>query len=140
MQAPSPPVVLLQNIAGQVIVDPAGFLRLHWSNKFRLFADTRAMFTTAAAALERYGWGRILVNQVNMPPFSPQEQLWISEEWLPAAVGTSGYRFGAVVVGTNVLTRLATAYLTGSFPELPLRYRSFDTEQQALAWLLQQPL
>lgn len=139
MQAPSFPGILLQNAAGQVLADPAGFLRLHWSAQPRTLAETRAMFTTAAAALARYEWGRILINQVNMLPFSPQEQQWISQEWLPEAVRTSGYRFGAVVVATNVLTRLATAYVTTSFSDSPLRYRSFDTEAEAVAWLLQQP-
>jgi hypothetical protein len=130
--------ILLQNIAGQVIVEPTGYLRLQWGNQPRPLADTRAMFTTAAQALRQRGWGRILINQVQMPPFSSEEQLWISQEWLPAAVRTSGYRFGAVVVAANVLTRLATAFVT-SAPELPLRYRSFGTEKEALAWLLQQP-
>lgn len=133
------PGVLLQNSAGQVLTDPAGFLRLHWSSQPRTFAETRAIFTTAAAELERYKWGRILINQVNMQPFSPQEQQWLAQEWLPAAVRTSGYRFGALVVASNVLTRLATAYVTTSFFDLPLRYRSFDAEAEAVAWLLQQP-
>lgn len=134
-----PSAILLKNNAGQVIVDPAGFLRLHWSNQPRTFAETCAMFTTAAAALARYEWGRILISQINMRPFSPQEQEWISQQWLPEAVRTSGYRYGAVVVATNVLTRLATAYVTASFADLPLRYRSFDAEQEAITWLLQQP-
>jgi hypothetical protein len=141
MQAPAISLVLLQNNAGQVIVDPAGFLRMHWSDQPRVFTETRAMFATVAGALARYEWGRILINQVNMRPFSPQEQEWISQQWLPEAVRTSGYRFGAVVVATNVLTRLATAYVTTSFSDLPLRYRSFDAgrEAEAITWLTQQP-
>jgi len=133
------PIILLQNAAGQVIAEPGNYLRLHWGDQPRAFAETCAIFTTAAAALARYEWGRILINQVNMRPFSPQEQEWISRQWLPEAVRTSGYRFGAVVVATNVLTRLATAYVTASFSDLPLRYRSFDAEREAIAWLTQQP-
>lgn len=132
-------VLVLNSNAGQVSADPAGFVRIHWSGQSRTFAETRAMLTAATTTLARYGWGRVLVNQVHMQPFLPQEQLWIAEEWLPAAVRTSGYRFGAVVVSTNVLTRLATAYVTTSFADLPLRYRSFDAESEAIAWLLQQP-
>jgi hypothetical protein len=139
MPAAVPFAILLKNNAGQVIADPGNYLRLHWSDQPRTFADTCAMFTTAAAALARYEWGRILINQVKMQPFSPQEQEWISRQWLPEAVRTSGYRFGAVVVATDVLTRLATAFVTTSFSDLPLRYRSFDAEQQALTWLMQQP-
>ena len=130
---------LLTSNAGQVYADPAGFVRINWSGQSRTFAETQAMLNTAAATLARYGWGRILVDQTHMRPFSPQEQLWVAEEWLPAAVQQSGYRFGAVVVSTNVLTRLATAYVTTSFADLPLRYRSFDDEAAAVAWLLQQP-
>jgi hypothetical protein len=139
MPPPALPIVLLQNAAGQVTAEPGNYLRLHWGAQPRTFAETCAMFTTAAAALARYSWGRILVNQVNMQPFSPQEQAWISQQWLPEAVRTGGYRFGAVVVASNVLTRLATSYVTASFADLPLRYRSFDAEKEALAWLMQQP-
>jgi hypothetical protein len=140
MQRGSQLPVLLKNAAGQVLVDPAGFLRLEWGSQPRSFAQIQAMFTTAAQALEQRGWGRILINQVGMIPFSPQEQQWISTEWLPTAVTVSGYRAGALVVATNVLTRLATAYITTSVSGLPLRYRSFDTEAAAISWLLDQPV
>jgi hypothetical protein len=130
---------LLQNASGQVLTDPAGFVRVHWSGQARTFAETRAVLTAVSDALARYGWGRVLINQALMQPFSPQEQQWVTQEWLPAAVRTSGYRFGAVVVSANVLTRLATAFVTTTFSDLPLRYRSFDAEGEAVAWLLQQP-
>ena len=130
---------LLQNASGQVLTDPAGFVRVHWSGQARTFAETRAVLTAVSDALARYGWGRVLINQTLMQPFSPQEQQWVTQEWLPAAVRTSGYRFGAVVVAANVLTRLATAFVTTNFSDLPLRYRSFDAEGEAVAWLLQQP-
>ena len=132
--------ILLQNASGQVLADPAGFVRVHWSGQPHTVAETQAMLTAASDALARYGWGRVLTNQTAMLPFSPQEQQWITQEWLPAAVRTSGYRFGAVVVSANVLTRLATAFVTTNFSDLPLRYRSFDAEAEAVAWLLQQPI
>jgi len=130
--------LLLQNAAGQVLADSAGFLRLRWGAQPRSLTDTRAMFTTAAQALARYGWHCMLINQVDMLPFTPQEQQWISTDWLPEAVRTSGYRFGAVVVATDVRTRLATSYVTTSASALPLRYRSFDSEAAAANWLLTQ--
>lgn len=139
MLPPSSSFILLQNAAGQVLLEPAGFVRLNWGSQPRSFADTCALLTAAAQGLRQHSWGRVLVNQVKMLPFTSQEQLWISEEWLPAAVRDSGYRFGAVVLATNVLTRLATAFVT-SMPVPDLRYRSFGNEQEALAWLLQQPV
>lgn len=122
-----------------MLADPAGFVRVQWNGQARTFAETQAVLTAVSDALARYGWGRVLINQTLMQPFSPQEQQWVTQEWLPAAVRTSGYRFGAVVVSANVLTRLATAFVTTTFSDLPLRYRSFDTEGEAVAWLLQQP-
>ena len=130
---------LFANTAGQLTAEPTGFLRVHWFAQPRTLADTQALFTNMARLLKQRGWSRILVNQVAMRPFSPAEQQWVSQEWLPQAVREAGYRTGAVVVSTDTYTRLATAYITTNVSGLPLRYRSFDTETEAVAWLLQQP-
>ena len=137
MPAKSTP--LFTNAAGQLTADPARFLRAYWTAQPRTLADTQALFTNMALLLRQHGWSRILVNQVAMKPFSPAEQQWITQEWMPQAVREAGYRTGAVVVSTDTYTRLATAYITTNVGGLPLRYRSFDTEAEAVAWLLQQP-
>ncbi len=135
---PAAPTLLYTNAAGQLLADPAGFLRTCWAPEARTMADTQALFTNIAHALHARGWGRVLINQVGMRPFSAAEQQWVAQQWLPEAV-QAGYRYGAVVVSTDAYTRLATAYITTSVGGLPLRYRSFDTEAEAVAWLLQQP-
>ncbi|MDO7887133.1 hypothetical protein [Hymenobacter cheonanensis] len=127
----------MRNSAGQVSFEPAGYVRLDWGRQPRSFAATCAIFNAAAQAMQQYGSGRVLVNQTEMQPFTSEEQLWISQQWLPAAVRDSGYRYGAVVLAANVLTRLATAFVT-STPVPGLKYRSFGNEPEALAWLLQQ--
>ena len=136
---PAESTLLFSNTAGQLFADPANFLRAHWTDQPRTLADTQALFTNMALALQQYGWRRILINQVAMRPFSAAEQQWVSQAWLPQAVQQGGYRAGAVVVSTDAYTRLATAFITTNVGGLPLRYRSFDTEAQAVAWLLQQP-
>jgi len=136
---PAEPTLLYTNAAGQLFADPNGFLRTYWAAAPRTLADTQALFTNIAQALQARGWGRVLVNQIGMRPFLPAEQQWVAQEWLPLAVQQSGYRYGAVVVSTDTYTRLATAYITTSVGGLPLRYRSFDAEAEAVAWLLQQP-
>ena len=136
---PAELTLLFSNAAGQLFADPANFLRARWADQPRTLADTQALFTNMTLALRQHGWSRILINQVFMRPFSPAEQQWISQEWLPHAVQQGGYRVGAVVVSTDAYTRLATAYITTSVGGLPVRYRSFDAEAEALAWLLQQP-
>ncbi|TVT41188.1 hypothetical protein FNT36_06925 [Hymenobacter setariae] len=136
---PAESTLLFANTAGQLAADPARFLRAHWTAQPRTLADTQALFTNMALLLQKRGWSRILVNQVAMKPFSPAEQQWITQIWLPQAVREAGYRAGAVVLSTDTYTRLATAYITTNVSGLPLRYRSFDTEADAVAWLLQQP-
>ena len=136
---PAELTLLFSNAAGQLFADPANVLRARWTNQPRTLADTQALFTNMAQVLQQRSWSRILVNQVVMRPFSPAEQQWIAQQWLPHAVQQSGYRTGAVVVSTDTYTRLATAYITTSVGGLPLRYRSFDAEAEALNWLLQQP-
>lgn len=137
---PAELTLLFSNAAGQLFADPAQLLRAHWTAQPRTLADTQALFTHMMQALLRHGWSRILVNQVAMRPFSPAEQQWVAREWLPYAVQQGGYRSGAVVVSTDTYARLATAYITTSVGGLPLRYRSFDAEAEALAWLLRQPV
>ncbi|MGI4872717.1 MAG: hypothetical protein ACRYFX_16275 [Janthinobacterium lividum] len=130
--------VLFQNAAGQLVADPAGFLRLNWGAQPRSTADVQAFLAAAAHHLVELGYDRMLANQLNMVPFSTEEQQWVSHHWLPAAVQQSGYRFGAIVVSDNVMTRLATSAITANVQDLPLRYRSFDAEEQAIKWLVQQ--
>jgi hypothetical protein len=137
--SPTAPLLLFENAAGRLLADPAGFLRTTWSPGARTLADAQALFTQMARALEQRGWSRILINQAAMPPFTPQEQQWIAQQWLPGAVPRAGYRHGAVVVSPDVLVRLATAFVTTSVQGLPLTYRSFDTDAAATSWLAQQP-
>lgn len=133
------PTLLFQNAAGQVLADPAGFLRLVWNAQPRQLPDTQALMHALAQGLRQHREGRVLADQTHMRPFSPDEQRWVSQEWLPTEGRASGYRFGAILVASNVLSRLATAYITTSNPENQfLRYRSFDDEQTAREWLLRQ--
>ncbi|QDA60244.1 STAS/SEC14 domain-containing protein [Hymenobacter jejuensis] len=128
-----------ENSAGQLLEHPAGFLRATWSERPRQLADTRALFTHMLRALLQRGWSRILIDQRVMLPFSSEEQTWIAQEWLPRAVQEGGYRAGAVVVSADVMTRLATAFVTTQIQNRALVYRSFETEAEATEWLLQQP-
>jgi len=136
---PATTPVFFTNAAGRLLADPEGFVRAYWTNQPRTLADTQALFTSMSTALAQRGWSRILVNQVSMRPFSAVEQQWVAQQWLPLAVAQSGYRYGAVVVSTDIYARLATSFITTSVGGLPLRYRSFDQEAEALAWLRQQP-
>jgi len=128
--------VFYQNPAGRLAADPAGFLRMSWAATPRTLADTQGLLTQLAHALRQRGWGKVLANQTLMPSFSPAEQQWIAQEWLAFAVRECGYSHGAIVVSTDTYARLATAFITTNVGGLSLRYRSFDEEEPAIAWLL----
>lgn len=132
--------LLFKNNAGQILAEPAGFLRTIWSTQPRTLADTSGLFTHMGLNLKRHNWSRILIDQQGMPPFSTAEQQWVAHEWLQQAVRECGYRHGAVLVSPDVFVRLATAYITTNVQGLPLIYRSFDVEADALQWLLRQPM
>jgi len=132
------PTLLFKNNAGKILADPAGFVRSHWSAMPRTLAETQALLSSLSDSLRQHSWSRVLANQVDMLPFSEAEQQWTAQQWLPRAVHEAGYRLGAVVVAANIYARLATSVVTTSIQGLPMRYRSFDDEAEAKAWLLEQ--
>jgi hypothetical protein len=62
----------------------------------------------------------------------------MTSEWLPRAVTEHGYRYGAVLVANNVFARLAMNQLVMATRYLTHTYRTFETEEEAVAWLLEQ--
>jgi hypothetical protein len=127
-----------KNDAGSLWEEPQGYLRLDYKPGQRDEAQFRALLTHARQALHRRGWSRMLVNQQEMSAFSPTEERWIIDEWLPLAVKENGYRHGAVLVARNVFARLATANLVLSSRQLGHVYRNFERDEDAVAWLLSQ--
>ena len=129
--------VLFANAAGQLREHPAGFLHATWENAPRTSLATRELFERMLLVLQHRRWSRILIDQSQMPAFTPDEQHWVAHDWLPRAVA-AGYRYGAVVVSPMALVRLATSFITTSVVGQPLTYRSFDSETEAESWLVQQ--
>lgn len=138
MAAVSTSTLFFENAAGRVLVDPTGFVRSYWGPQPRTLADTQALLQHLTRAMQRHGLPKVLSNQQEMQPFTAPEQVWVTEQWLPQAVREAGYRACAVVLATNLYARLAMAYVTTNVQGLPMRYRSFDNEAEAQAWLLKQ--
>ena len=135
----SPRSLYFENGVGRVWEEPEGFLRLEYRAGPRETVQFRALLTHAAQALSRRHWQRMLVDQREMVPLSPSEQEWMATEWLPRAVRESGYRLGAVLVANNVFARLAMNQFVMASRGLSHTYRTFETEEAAVAWLLAQP-
>ena len=124
-----------ENNAGRLWEEPEGYLRLEYKPNPREPVQFRALLTHAAQALSRRHWANILIDQRLMAPFNPDEQSWMTGEWLPKAVHEHGYRHGAVLVAHNVIARLAMTQLVFGTRDLPHTYRTFEGEGEALAWL-----
>ena len=124
-----------ENNAGRLWEEPEGYLRLEYKPNPRETEQFRALLTHAAQALSRRHWANILIDQRLMAPFNPDEQSWMTGEWLPKAVHEHGYRHGAVLVAHNVIARLAMTQLVFGTRDLPHTYRTFEGESEALAWL-----
>ena len=124
-----------ENSSGRVWEEAAGYLRLEYLPGPRTADQFRALLTHTAQALGRHHWSKILVDQRQMAPYSPVEQDWMTNEWLPRAVNEYGYRHGAVLVAHDVFARLAMNQFMMASRGLPHVYRTFEAEPEALAWL-----
>ena len=70
-----------------------------------------------------------------MPPYLPAEQDYVVQQWLPRTIVEGQYRFGAVVQAHDVFARLAMNTIRTQAQELPLTYRFFPDEAEAIGWL-----
>ncbi|MCC3154202.1 hypothetical protein Q3A66_04680 [Hymenobacter sp. BT770] len=128
-----------ENSIGRIWEEPEGFLRLEYRAGLREPVQFRALLTHAVQAMSRRRWEKMLVDQREMAPLSPSEQEWMATEWLPRAVQEGGYRYGAILIANNVFARLAmNQYVMASRGQSHV-YRTFETEETAVAWLLAQP-
>jgi hypothetical protein len=130
--------VYFENAAGRIWTEPAGYLRLDYHPGRRSETELRALLTHLRQAMSRHGRGRVLINQRQMAGFGPEEERWMIEEWLPAAVQENGYRAGAVLVADDVFARLAMSNIAMATHHLGHTYRNFNQEAEAVAWLLEQ--
>ena len=127
--------IYFKNSAGCVWEEPEHYLRLDYYAGPRQEGEFKALLTHARQAMQRHGWSRLLINQQQMKAFTPTEESWMINEWLPQAVRENGYRHGAVVVAHDVFARLAMTSLVLTSRQLGHTYRNFENEAEAADWL-----
>ena len=130
--------IYFKNNAGCLWEEPEAYLRLDYYPGVRSETQFQALLTHAQQAMRRHNWSKMLINQQQMSAFSPSEESWMINEWLPRAVREGGYRFGAIVVAHNVFARLAMTSVVMSSRKLGHLYRSFEHETEAITWLVAQ--
>ena len=135
MSSPVSRSLYFENSAGRIWEEASGYLRLDYKAGPRDIVQFRAILTHLMQAMSRHRWSRAMIDQRLMSPYTSTEQTWMSEEWLPRAVHEYGYRYGAALVAHDVFARLAMNQFVLSNRSLPHTYRSFETEETAVAWL-----
>ncbi|TGE22729.1 STAS/SEC14 domain-containing protein [Hymenobacter metallicola] len=130
--------IYYENAVGRVVDDPQGFARLTYHAGSRDADAMASLLGHVTRLLAQRGDGGLLVDQRLMTPFTPAEQAFVIQQWLPRTVVEGGYRFGAVILAENAFARLATRAVTTAVRDLPMRYQYFEQEPEAIAWLLHQ--
>lgn len=125
-----------ENSIGRLLEEPEGYIRLEYKPGARDMVQYRAILTHLMQALSRHRWSKVLIDQRVMSPYTPIELAWMSDDWLPRAVNEHGYRLGAFIVSPDVFARLAMNQLVMASRNLPHTYRTFETENLAVAWLM----
>lgn len=132
--SPLPTSFYYGNAAG-LVQEHASYVRLRYHAGLRQADAFHALLGHVTRALARHGAGKLLVDQHAMTPYTPQEQAYVVQQWLPRTIVEGQYRWGAVVMAQDVFTRLSMDTIRTQAQDLPLTYRFFADEAAALAWL-----
>ena len=98
----------------------------------RKLSDLQDFLNTLMQLLEHRGWNKLLGDQRQMAPFTPEEIDWVAREWMPH--GQTVY--AAILRADNVFARLASSRLAHEAGETSLKYSFFEDESTADTWLL----
>jgi hypothetical protein len=134
-----PTSLYFTNAAG-LVQEYADYVRLQYYPGPRRFDEFTALLNHVTRALARYRLGKLLIDQRQMTPYLPDEQVHLVQHWLPRTIVEGQYRYGAVVQAHDVFARLAMDTIRTQAQELPLTYRFFSEEAQAISWLQAQQL
>jgi hypothetical protein len=130
--------IYYENPVGRVVDDPMGFTRLAYQPGTRPEDEFKALLSHVTKLMARREDGCLLVDQRLMTPFTPEEQEYVIQQWLPRIVEAGGYRYGAILVAQNVFARLATSAIIAAVRDLSITYQYFEQEAEAITWLMSQ--
>ncbi|ALW86902.1 hypothetical protein AUC43_18550 [Hymenobacter sedentarius] len=129
------PRLYFENGVGRLYGHPDGYALLRFNAGPRKFSDLQALLIQAGRLLELHRWNRFLTDQRLLAPYTPAEVAWLVEHWCHAAAEYPAGLYGAVVMATNVFTRLAMGQIVQQANSAGMRFRRFETEAEATAWL-----
>jgi hypothetical protein len=129
------PLLFFENAMGRILEHPNGYVLIRYHPSKRTLVDLQDFLTNVGRLLQLRGWHKLLSDQRLLSPLTEEEQALILDYW-QARHFTFGATAGAVLLSSNILTQLSFARIreqaNGS-----LRYRHFENELDADAWLRQ---
>ncbi|QIX60218.1 hypothetical protein FY528_01130 [Hymenobacter lutimineralis] len=126
-----------ENPVGRVLEHPDGYAYIQYHPGPRKLHHLQAFLTHTSQLLRLRNWNKLLGDQRQMAPFTPEESEWIVDYWLSAKnQGSSVY--GAVLLPEDVFARLSVNNMLQEAKAAALTYRMFSSEADAIVWLRQQ--
>lgn len=129
--------VYFENAAGRVLEHPDGYVVFVYQPGLRQLRDFQAIITHTGRLLVRNDWHRILGDQRQMVPLTPEERTWAVTFWQQHTAQHPAHLCAAVVLAHDVFARLAASQLKSEMRYANMTYQQFDEERDAVAWLQQ---
>jgi hypothetical protein len=129
--------VYFENAAGRVLEHPDGYVVFVYRPGPRELHDFQALITHTGHLLTRNGWYRILGDQRQMIPLTPQESAWVVTFWRHHTQQHPYHVCAAVVLAEDVFARFVASQLKNELRSADMTYQQFTNEQDAVAWLMQ---
>jgi hypothetical protein len=101
------PTSLYFTNAAELVQEYADYVRLQYYPGPRHFDEFTPLLNHVTRALARYRLGKLLIDQRQMSPYLPAEQIHLVQLRLPRTIVDEQYRYGAVVQAHDVFARFA---------------------------------
>ncbi|GAA4028172.1 hypothetical protein GCM10022409_10290 [Hymenobacter glaciei] len=131
--------IYFNNPVGRVLEHPDGYAYVIYEPGPRKLHHLQAFLTHTGQLLALRGWHKLLGDQRQLAPYTPEERQWIVDYWLTAEQRGSAVIYGAVLVPEEVFAHLSESEALAEIKAAALVYRLFDSEAAAQEWLRQKP-
>ncbi|MCC2548597.1 hypothetical protein LJY25_19270 [Hymenobacter sp. BT175] len=125
------------NPVGRVMEHPEGYAHVIYEAGPRQLHHLQAFLTHTGQLLRLRGWHKLLADQRQLTPYTPDESQWIVDFWLSVEQRGTRTIYGAVLLPHDVFARLSVSQVVADTTASVLTYRLFDAEDAAQQWLRQ---
>ena len=128
-------ILSFTNTAGQLYYHPAGHVRLAWGPGRVPLDEVQTYYEKTLAVLLTTGARKILSDHGQRAPLLPTAQQWLTQNWIPRAIGQARTRHCAIVEGADPVHRLSTESVVTSAPK-DFIFKRFSSAATAEIWLV----